>query len=962
MTYLRGISIIDNPEEDLSLFEEEDFEFEDDFDLEDPDVLFVEVGIDSEYTDTSYLSLQVAVRIKTKNGYLTFSFFIADNEFEDHIRSNIDFSNYIFQFYFENLQNKDFSPLLYYLSQNLYERRIVNYKKCFVYVYFYYSLKDLNLAFGFNNLLPYYLPKSNRTKNKIVQRRSVTGYFKSSEVYLDEVFEYTIVLKDLYGLDSGGLQNMIKSSGLSDVASESKALLDSYKSQMDVALLTYPLIFIEYSMNDVFVLFDIIDSKLNSFNAIIRDVFKIDDLRVYYTIKTFPLTVGRLVDSLWDKYFRYCFLKNDPVYRLVFNKLSILEATHHKYDFNKDLYYKLGSYNSLEEIRGLEDKEFNKFNPLLKKGVFKYDALNYSSIRFLLESSVNNKLYLLATTSGGRTLNNRPSEYYIEPSFDIDITGAYGNRLLKTELPLGKPRLYCQTSNIVQTDNLKDFLNLHYKRLQKKQLYKIIVSGKLSFPQDLIQSRVISENSIKNKVTDFSKLNVGEQAIKTEFLMLRKEIINGVITSSTLEIIDKVCSNSEKSEIYNLTVNAAIFHYDDDYIENLEEWLEHLLQDQGRLSFSERYNTNMDSRTFKYTTVKLNDLLGPIVKERERLKKDKKPESQAKSTSLKTLINTYWGCLTSVFFNLNNTLISESVTNTTRTNLWLMSKALNLTQNITDGGTYNPMQVTYFKDTCDITYKPGLSALSDFNVYKNHRSIKIQALNNIDWHKHVLNNEPPNSTIFKNIDEYAYNHLIYFWKHYDININFKVEHKIERTPSLKTAYIAKAHYACLVFNPISGKYDALQTTIRGFKNDDSLDYLNPVYHILIAILLDKDTVYIENDGIYQVKKLLKINGWKLSLDNYRSKKPVSKYGPKIEPGDMIILTRKYCLNNHYFFIDDYAEFKKRNNRTIRYEETFEINELETVANKHPIFEKYLHLGIKKTHELMLKNDLRYKPK
>jgi hypothetical protein len=219
-------------------------------------------------------------------------------------------------------------------------------------------LKDLNLAFGYTNLVPLYLPKSkNQFKNRIVQRRSISGSYQTSEVYQDEIYKYTIVFKDLFGLDSSGLQNMMKSSGLPEEDSEAKELLDSYKSCMDEALKAYPELFVRYAMNDATVLFKIIDSKVESYNSIIRDVFKLNDPDLLYTVKNLPLTVGLLVYSLWEKYFQNSYLKNNPVYQIAFNKLSILDPSNSNYESHRELFIKLSRFQSLEEINNLEEDE-----------------------------------------------------------------------------------------------------------------------------------------------------------------------------------------------------------------------------------------------------------------------------------------------------------------------------------------------------------------------------------------------------------------------------------------------------------------------------------------------------------------------------------------------------------------------------------------------------------------------------
>jgi hypothetical protein len=219
---------------------------------------------------------------------------------------------------------------------------------------------------------------------------------------------------------------------------------------------------------------------------------------------------------------------------------------------------------------------------------------------------------------------------------------------------------------------------------------------------------------------------------------------------------------------------------------------------------------------------------------------------------------------------------------------------LNLVQNITDGGIYNPMQVTSFKKNSQ-TYKPGLESLSDFYSYKNHRSLHVGPLANTDWLTHIKNNEPPDSPVFKKLDSLAYEHLTEFWSHYNIAIDFKVEHKVDRTPSLRAAYMGKAHYACIVYNKETGQYETKTATIRGFKNDLDIDYLNPISNILLSILDKDDEIRIENFGIYQVKKIIRVNGWKQGLENPKSQNPGSKYGPNVDPGSAFLQTRKFSL-------------------------------------------------------------------
>lgn len=337
-----------------------------------------------------------------------------------------------------------------------------------------------------------------------------------------------------------------------------------------------------------------------------------------------------------------------------------------------------------------------------------------------MENSLNNTSIYLGITSGGRTVNERPLEYLINTGADIDIASAYGTELVNSKISIGRPSIYSFTPNQTKRYNLSGFLKRFEHKILKNNYYKIIVKGKLPFQQDLLHSRYISENVLTKKILNVDSLDVDEQVLKSDFLLLRKEIINGVITSKTLDILPKVCSSQEISEIYNLEVVAAIFYEDDNICQTFDDYLEESMKDRGDNFFDLNFNVNKDTRTQKSFIIELEEFINPILKERQRLKKLSDPISQAKSNALKLIINTLWGIITSVYFSLNNVITSEIVTNNTRHNVWLTSKALNTHLSITDGGMYNLTRVSFLKPH---KYKPCLNDLSSYYKYKNHQII-----------------------------------------------------------------------------------------------------------------------------------------------------------------------------------------------------------------------------------------------
>jgi len=130
----------------------------------------------------------------------------------------------------------------------------------------------------------------------------------------------------------------------------------------------------------------------------------------------------------------------------------------------------------------------------------------------------------------------------------------------------------------------------------------------------------------------------------------------------------------------------------------------------------------------------------------------------------------------------------------------------------------------------------------------------IGPLNNINWQPYFENNLSPFEGDFLNLDIWAQKHLEEFWANYDIPINFKIEHKIDRC-FIRCAYMNKSHYAMTIFDSNFDsklkKYMKKIFVIRGFKLDSKIKYKHPVFHMLFFILNNKNlnqNFYIRNNG------------------------------------------------------------------------------------------------------------------
>ena len=127
---------------------------------------------------------------------------------------------------------------------------------------------------------------------------------------------------------------------------------------------------------------------------------------------------------------------------------------------------------------------------------------------------------------------------------------------------------------------MKEFLEKYESQLVPN-LYKITVSGKLSFEQDLIYSKLVSETSLRNTLNKhqktFEDIFDDNAHLASDMVLLRREIINGVITSDVLEILRKVSSNNEYNEFMNLEVITAVWWSKERKCASPDEWIEEIV-------------------------------------------------------------------------------------------------------------------------------------------------------------------------------------------------------------------------------------------------------------------------------------------------------------------------------------------------------------------------------------------------
>lgn len=114
-------------------------------------------------------------------------------------------------------------------------------------------------------------------------------------------------------------------------------------------------------------------------------------------------------------------------------------------------------------------KEFEQISKNLRSPkVFNYYPWQYASVNFLIsEYSSQSFVSNLGLTTGGRTVNERPYEFYTEYGADVDIQGAYGTVLKQLLFPIGRPSIFTETSNTKKITKLGNYMKFLEKNVTR---------------------------------------------------------------------------------------------------------------------------------------------------------------------------------------------------------------------------------------------------------------------------------------------------------------------------------------------------------------------------------------------------------------------------------------------------------------------------------------------------------------
>ncbi len=480
-------------------------------------------------------------------------------------------------------------------------------------------------------------------------------------------YQYVLNVIDLAKIGQGSLKDIALSFG---IQMENKSIMDDYKTNMLEAYTNPELLedYKRYSLDDAKILFDL--RKAN--NKRRKELFNIHGL----IHKREILTTGSLVAKLLEGY--------------------------------------------LEKFIGEENKAFELFTKTNDAGKTKRlklrELLAYGTVdRFAREPQNTKKV--CALVQGGRAKNERPDVIYANGVIaDPDLKSCYATILRNLDYPVGLPCSYGEHESSTKRITLEKFLKKNGSELLPR-LYAITVSGKLKHHQTLVPSKLI--DSVK--ITE--KYNPDDPKIDADFRLYTQEIINGVITSDILEILQNSCSSQELKQWMNLEVVGAVWFPKSYRCKTPEEWFEktkdHVDQKGNQIDTiidPRGKEITIDNRSYYWLAVPIEGFLKPYAEHRNELKAEMKKHPKgsdeyntfyAKQNAMKLVGNTLYGVLASPYFDVSSVCLANVITAAARAAVWCTATAAGSFQSITDGGAFDLNSVRDWHER-----KPNMNTLS----------------------------------------------------------------------------------------------------------------------------------------------------------------------------------------------------------------------------------------------------------
>ncbi len=862
------------------------------------------------------------------------------------IKQSIEVSCHLNGIYVEFTTMTDSTCLLNKVLELVNSRKsLENYD--YIKLLIFYTPKDLEYSLSWEKFRNYCITKGFAQKRNISTPKPIPFEVEGRNLKL--------LVKDLKGWAEKGLKDLAEAVG---VEMCDKGAMDEYKSRMLEGLLDMPEQFVAYSIDDSKALIKIYSEFMNLVRWLQHDIIGLDE-ESCFTESDIPMTVGSLVAGTLEKWL-YTKYHDKELLQVAVRKLGLLDADDNRHPYFLTCFHHVRKrYRNREKLKkALIDGTDSKLKDFLNVVKFEHLAYSQAGVRYFAGVKHDSSAFS-ALVQGGRCNNERPSEYVVKYGADIDLQSCYGSALRSFIYPLGLPTITAYTCNQDRI-TLKQWLDRNKNDLVDN-LWTITVEANLSFPQDLIYSKLVSQYDINRASFDFNEKDIEDDVhdddiahIPADFGLIRKQIRRGIITSDILNAIRNVATNTEWGEFMRLKVVTAVAYLKSNRVDTTEEWIDAVLACRGEIANKNGIHGKLeDTRTRAWVGIPLEDFVGKLVDERNSRKKAEKECSNqeekhaltSEQKMLKLFVNVTYGALASPYFPIGNTVVANNITARARLGAWMLNKALHTRESITDGGMYCLMEVPTLRSQ----KRPGFQLLADNTKWKKRELFRqLAPLAGRDWvsefdqmHQQLMaidnqkNREQFLKTKLVDLDALAETHIKEFWDRYGLELPFKIEHKIEHT-YLSAAYINKAHY---LFRTLLGTE---VYKIRGCKKfTDKKLRKHPTYKLLTNMADGNDEFPDELD--YDQHSIIKIGKW---IEAQNSSEDAYKNIKALRPGDELIEARTARYNNTHILCDTEAEFKRRKDRKSMVR-----------GKKVEWFERYRNLGISKVIQMMLEDSL-----
>ena len=552
----------------------------------------------------------------------------------------------------------------------------------------------------------------------------------------------------------------------------------------------------------------------------INELYSIFDfpLSFHLTEKTLPSSFGSITAKLLE--------------RFLLKEMSLDETGH----FNEQNFMTFDQINKTAMFYKKETEKYNLQRALtLPNSNYEFRLLNSCSSRTLSEFYGKNTGIFNAVLHGGRTYNERSPQFIHELVADIDFVSCYGTALSEFSYPIGLPTLFALTKE-EKGPTLKEFLAIHEKELVDN-LYTITISSKkLSFQQDFLYSKISDKKQLIEKIQKRIKTKefINEKKLDADFVLLRQQLCNTILTADLIKIIRKIATSKELKEIMESEVITACYYKKSDYLEK-QEFLDFFKNNQKKSYYYEtKVQNNIDLRPRKWTKIELKGLINPLLEKRNQIKKQlafhltdqERMSLNSQQFFYKNVINTIFGVLGSPYFSVSKPLLGI--------------------QSITDGFLYSVNETIAFRNDIKNQRKPGFDTLSLLNknfstLIDRHKSFKIQPLGDKtseEWKQIYITN---NKIELCKVNDLAEEANRKFWERYDLQIQYKLEHK---NFGLKSFNVLKAHYAIQLVDPTQDHFSTM--SFHALKS-----------HYILKPLHSEEMIFkcrglsIENDTFYK---------------------------------------------------------------------------------------------------------------